>query len=308
MSTVSVVIPYYNSHDTIDRALTSARAQTYPIHEIVIVDDGGAVPAGEYAGVRVIRQKTRGGAAKARNRGIIAATGEYIAFLDSDDEWLPEKLARQMEMISKRPQMNFVCTASSYYDMRGVFHKRLYRGLPPAHGVDAWRTLLAYNFIATPTVVARRSALLRVGGFNPALVIGEDQDLWIRLAIDGELGVVDEPLTIVHDRPTSLSMENAGNELKITFPMILGHVAAQRHRLSSAEVRRIVGSRNAKMARSLYHRNPAVGARLLISAIMNGWHPVENAAYLVRAAPPVQWLKDRLFPLRRRLLATSRPE
>ena len=110
--TISVVIPAYNCERYITRSIDSVLAQTRPVDEIIIVDDGSSDNTGEvvkrYGGkVRYIRQENAG-ASVARNTGIEAATGDWIAFLDGDDEWLPDKIKHQTELLSRNPNLVWV--------------------------------------------------------------------------------------------------------------------------------------------------------------------------------------------------------
>jgi glycosyltransferase involved in cell wall biosynthesis len=294
---VSVIIPCFNAEKTLARALASVRAQDYPSLEIIAVDDCSTdntakLLANEEAkGIRFLRLPRNRGAAAARNTGIEAARGEYAAFLDADDEWLPRKLSRQMALITEHPNMSFVACGASLVDVKRSDARPLYEDFVPAEGPEAWRVLLAYNYVATPTVVARRSALERVKGFDPSLVIGEDQDLWIRLALEGEVGYIPDTLVIVHEQSTGLSRRNALRLLDDSMPMILRHVREQRSRLSAAEVRNILGNRYTKIGRNAYHDFPFRGRVLILKAILLGHRPFENAAYLVSASPIARWFK-----------------
>jgi len=298
---VSVVMPCFNAETTIARALASIRAQSYPSIEIIAVDDCSTdrtaeiLSAEEATGVRLLRLPRNRGAAAARNAGIKAASGEYIAFLDADDEWLPNKISRQIAVISGRPQMSFVACGAGFVDVKQSATKPLYQNLAPTEGPEAWRALLAYNYVATPTVVARRSALERAKGFDPSLVIGEDQDLWIRLALQGEIGYIPETLVIVHEQRTSLSRRNALRLLDDSMPMILRHVREQRSRLSAWEVRSILGNRYTKIGRNAYLDFPFRGLMLVLKAILLGHRPLENAAYLLSASPIARWFKRGLL-------------
>ena len=116
---ISVIIPVHNRAKLILRALASVRAQTYAEFEILVVDDGSTDGLSETLGqldeprLRVLRHTLRQGAASARNTGIRASTGEYLAFLDSDDEWMPNKLERQLELTHRHPNIWATTTAST---------------------------------------------------------------------------------------------------------------------------------------------------------------------------------------------------
>ncbi|MBC7951778.1 MAG: glycosyltransferase family 2 protein [Rhodospirillaceae bacterium] len=295
--TVSVVIPAHNAEETLSRALDSVFAQTLQPFETVVVDDGSRDStrriAESYDNVRVLSQPVCEGASGARNRGIQAARGDLIAFLDADDEWLPDKLKLQIPLFADG--IEFISCGALLIDTNGINRGSVYTDRRPVSGENAWRTLLAYNYIATPSVVARRSSLLAVGGFDPALPFGEDQDMWIKLSMRGRLGYVDQPLVLVHMSPNSLSCAEIKKQLLVTLPMILRHVEARHTELTPAEVRAIIGERLTRLGRTALGRGPYhEGAGLLLRAIRLPYRPLSNSLLLLRAAPPTRWLKNRL--------------
>lgn len=297
---VSVVIPAFNSEATLARALDSVVGQSPSPGEIIVVDDQSTdasrrIVAG-YAekNVRLIVLPAHRGAGAARNAGIRAASGDLIAFLDSDDEWLPGKLERQIALIESDRKLAFVACASTLVSAAGNDLGDTYRGQPVVTGDMAWKALLACNFIATPTVVARRCHLIEVGGFDEEMKIGEDQDLWIRLALTGSLGYVPESLVRVHMRENSLSTWALRNLLTDTLPMIERHIEALRGRLTAREIRRIRGERLSRFGRVAYARGEiANGISLLGRSVLLGYRPLESAWYVATAAPPSAWLKRR---------------
>lgn len=221
--TVSVVIPTYNRARFLDAAVASVRAQTYPCLEIVIVDDGStddtpAVVTTLGAGIRYIRQANAGPAA-ARNRGIHEAHGDLVAFLDTDDRWLPEKTARQVALMMARPAMALVTTDEALESGRGetlfasnFSHRRIVEQMRlSADGVvsNPAALLLRVNFISTSTVLASRNVLKTLNGFNAQLRYGEDLDLWLRIAARSEIGslVSVEAVRVSHDANTTKSIE-----------------------------------------------------------------------------------------------------
>jgi glycosyltransferase involved in cell wall biosynthesis len=295
---VSVVIPAYNSAATLGRALDSVFAQTVPPFETLVVDDcstdGTPALAGKYAdkGVRVIALRERSGAAGARNAGIHAAQGELIAFLDSDDAWLPGKLESQLDVIAGDHRLSLVSCASNLISPEGKDLGDLYGGHPPVVGPDAWKSLLVSNFIATPTVVARRAQLISLGCFDSRLKIGEDQDMWIRLALAGHVGFVPDSLVRVYGRQSSLSSWDLEEQLQYTLPMIERHVRALSGRLTSAETRTIRRERIGRLGRVAYAKGQRLrGARMVLEAVLLGYRPLESLYYLVNASGPATWLK-----------------
>ena len=295
---VCVVIPAYNAAATIARAIASTRAQTPPPDEILVVDDASTdatAALAESLGATTIRLPARAGAAAARNAGIAAATGEVIAFQDADDEWLPDKLLRQLPLLA---DATFVACGAKLFAEDGTDLGPLYDGEIPMEGTDTWRGLLARNTIATPCVLAWRHELLAAGGFDPALPVGEDQDLWIRLALRGRLRYVDAHLVRVHRTPISVSgvgtALGARQQVQFTLPMVERHIAAHRARLSAAEVKKIRGGRKLRIGRGACWTGAwAEGAPLVLSAMLLGYRPLEGLRTLLATAPPVRWLLGR---------------
>jgi glycosyltransferase involved in cell wall biosynthesis len=191
---ISVVIPAYNSAAYLAEAIASVRAQTRAVDEIIVVDDGSAddtAAVAETLGVRLLRQPNTGPSA-ARNLALREARGEWIAFLDADDQWTPDKLVRQCAALARAPALMLIASDMAEVDAQGLtviasmqaqhgLRTRFERlaGLPIPH---ALRMLLEKNFIPTGTVLVRRDALLAVGGFNTAIRYGEDLELWCRIA------------------------------------------------------------------------------------------------------------------------------
>lgn len=188
MPAVSVIIPAYNAEAFLGRAIRSAEAQTFRDFEIVVIDDGStdgtADVARDLSSVRYVAARHLGAAA-ARNRGLEEATGDRVAFLDADDEWLPEKLARQLEF------MDGLGSSFSYTDsyiVRDGRRQRYSALASPRSGeildplLDDW---LDQAFITINTVIASRVLLEDVGGFESGLptASNEDYGLWLKLAL-----------------------------------------------------------------------------------------------------------------------------
>lgn len=199
---VSVIIPAFNRADTIIRALRSVFAQDGATFEVIVVDDGSTDGTGDVAEaladprVRVVRQANAGVSA-ARNRGIAEAQGDLIAFLDSDDEWLPGKLAAQVSLLhAGSPCLGMVYSGFESVAADGTCsaHRARHRGW-------IYRDLLARNVVTGcgTTVMFRRDALEMVGGFDPALPCNEDYDLVLRVARFFAADCIAEPAARYHD-------------------------------------------------------------------------------------------------------------
>jgi glycosyltransferase involved in cell wall biosynthesis len=194
---VSVIIPTYNRAALVREAVASVKAQTYRDFEIVVVDDASTDATVEalaaWRDVRVLRQARRRGVAAARNLGAAAARGQWLAFLDSDDLWLPEKLARQMTYLADRPGLS-LCQTDEIWVRQGVKVNK-----PAAHRKVAGRIFAASLercMISPSAVILRRRLFEAHGGFDEDLPAAEDYDLWLRLSWRYEVGLVDEPLVI----------------------------------------------------------------------------------------------------------------
>ena len=194
---VSVIIPTYNRAGLVRQALASVKTQTFRDFEIVVVDDGGTDGTYEAlaaeAGLRLLRLPRRQGVAAARNTGAAAARGEWLAFLDSDDLWLPDKLARQISWLEGMPD-SLICQTDETWVRRGVRVNK-----PAAHRKVAGQIFLpslARCMISPSAVMLHRRLLQDHGAFDAALPAAEDYDLWLRLTWRYEVGLVDEPLVI----------------------------------------------------------------------------------------------------------------
>jgi glycosyltransferase involved in cell wall biosynthesis len=265
---VTVVIPCFNAAATLERAIASVRHQGYPNIEIIAVDDGSRdgtpalLRAQEALGVRVITQ-ANAGAAAARNAAIADARGEFLAFLDADDEWHPDKLAQQIKLLTAHPGMVLVGCRAEVIGLDGA-RLPVNASREPTVGPQAWRILLHHSFFVPSVLVGRAEVVRRIGGFTASLRAGEDdQDFCIRMALQGEVGFVDAALVTMYQQPGSLSQTYLSREHETVLPMILGHCRALAPRLSRAELRHILGARYSQIGRNIYPGAPAIGLRLL---------------------------------------------
>jgi glycosyltransferase involved in cell wall biosynthesis len=294
---VTVLIPAYNARRTIGRALASVWHQNYPDMEVIVVDDGSSDGTGSEArknrggNLRLIRLEENRGECGAMNAGIEQARTDYIAFLDADDEWLDNKLLTQIPILESHPEMSFVACGGESVNTEGEVFETFGLEAPPYTPREFWRGLLVKSYIAKPTVIARRAKLLEVGGFDETLKISGDQDMWIRLALAGEVGFVPQVLVRVHDTPDSLMKRHGVREDEIVLPMIREHLSQLTSRLSRREIRQILGHRYAATGRNLYRRRPGRGAALVLRGMLLGNRPLQNLTYLIWAAPPVIHIK-----------------
>jgi glycosyltransferase involved in cell wall biosynthesis len=305
---VTAVIPCFNAAATLARAIESVRRQTYPNIEIIAIDDGSCdqTPALLLAeadrGVTVVTQ-VNGGVPVARNSGIAAAQGEFVAFLDSDDEWHPQKTARQVQLLRSNPEMLMAgCWVESV--LPDGTRRKVNADREPPQGAEAWRTMLRHSFYNPTGLIVRTAAARKIGGFVTSLLAGhEDQDFCIRIALEGEVGFIDEVLATMHERPVSLSRTHFSREHETVLPMILDHCRTLEPRLSRTELRTILGARYTQIGRNVYASSPRTGFRLLARAIGYGAEPVANLWYLLSASP---WSRRAKRLLRRRTAPNTR--
>lgn len=262
---VSVIISCYNTTQTLPWTLESVIGQTMKPAEVIVIDDGSTDNPGalveDYRArlapteLIVVRQANKGIAA-ARNTGVAMAKEPLLAFLDSDDCWLPEKLARQV-LVFKDPEV--VLCGTDFYVVNTLQPPRTRVSTMMCHAVQGRQAndvagLYRGNYIGTSTAMVRAEALEDTGAFDTRLVVMEDYDLWQRLAQIGKVVVVPEPLLEYLDRPGSLTKKAAR--------MWLAAVQlAWRHRPGMAGFVRQAGHASARSLVNAVKRGPLVGGQ-----------------------------------------------
>lgn len=214
---VSVIIPTYNRAHLIGRAIQSVLDQTYEDYEIIVVDDRSTDNTEEVINefrkkderIRYIRHEKNKGGSAARNTGIKAAQGVYIAFHDSDDEWFPRKLAKQMEFFSTAKAVVGV-TYTGFWRIEG--DKKVYIPWSWVAKKDGniHQELLKGNFVGTPSIVTRKECFERAGLFDESLPRLQDWDLVLRLSKHYDFKCIDEPLLNSYYTIDSISANNEG--------------------------------------------------------------------------------------------------
>ncbi len=193
---VSVVIPTYNREKRLPAAIRSILNQSLPPSEIIVIDDGSTdtTPAlmEHFPQVRYIRQENQG-VSQARNHGIRAAKHEWIAFLDSDDEWLPHKLERQCEALERHPQYRF-CHTDEIWIRRGRRVNPMKKHAK--YGGYIFDQCLPLCVISPSSALIHRDLFDRYGTFDPELPVCEDYDLWLRFCAREPVLYVDEALLL----------------------------------------------------------------------------------------------------------------
>ena len=207
MPRVSVVIPVYNCEKYIAAAIDSVLCQTYKDYEIIVVNDGSSDGTNDIllrygSKIRVVSQ-TNSGPAGARNTGVFNAKGEFIAFLDQDDTWLPQKLSLQVPLIEANKNVGVVC-CDTYIVDSGKFDAlvencpRSFHMRKPHRG-RVFDHLFFDNFISTSSVIVRKECFSKVGMFDKSVVPIEDFDRWLRISAFYDMDYVDMPLVKFRD-------------------------------------------------------------------------------------------------------------
>ncbi|MCB1670638.1 MAG: glycosyltransferase [Gammaproteobacteria bacterium] len=194
-NSISVIIPTFNRARALPRALNSVLSQTLPPAEVIVVDDGStddtaALLGSEFPSVRYLQQPNRGVSA-ARNLGVAVSRGHWLAFLDSDDEWFPEKLERQMELIERHPDAQ-VCHSDEIWIRNGRRVNPMQKHTK--RGGHIFENCLPLCAMSPSSVVLRRELFEGLNGFDETLPACEDYDLWLRICSRYPVLYVDVPL------------------------------------------------------------------------------------------------------------------
>lgn len=215
---VSVIIPAYNAANHICRAVDSILSQSYPAHEIIVVDDGSTDNTAEvikkYGNqIRYLYQKNTG-VSTARNIGIEASTGNWIAFNDSDDEWLLNRLEMQIKHLQKYPSLNWTFANMFFYRQEWQEFRKAHQPCSLIHDISKheqfknYFTLFANGiFCSIQTVLIFKEVFKTTGMFSPEMKLAEDTDLWFRIGYQyPDVGYLEKPVAIYHlDTPNSAS-------------------------------------------------------------------------------------------------------
>ncbi|PNU04773.1 glycosyltransferase family 2 protein [Novosphingobium guangzhouense] len=254
---IDLVIPTYNRRAMLPAALDSVRAQTLPVSRIIVVDDGSTDGTVEWLrGLAarddrlVLVENRHGGANRARNAGIAEARAQWVAFLDSDDAWEPEKLERQFALLADRPDLVALFCG---FRLVGANVEMIHR---PRDNPSLLDLRCANALGSTSGAVVRRDVLDKAGGFDPGLPSCQDWDLWFRLRRFGPMGVVRLPLVRFncgpHERITT-SMDKVLSGHRAIFANLLADVdragerarIAAQHKLVEADIKRRFGENTA---------------------------------------------------------------
>jgi len=198
---ISVVVPVYNCAQYIGQAVESIIRQTYRVSEILVVDDGSKDGTREalaqyVPSIKYFYQENRG-EPSARNLGVRNALGEFIAFLDADDLWHPEKLELQMRCFEKHREYGFVYSDMQTFDETGIIEEsvKVSRNLDLPSG-HIFKRLFKETLFGSGSVIVKRECFDKVGLFNESLLVGSDYEMWLRICRHFEVGYVDKPLLL----------------------------------------------------------------------------------------------------------------
>ncbi len=213
---ITVIIPTFNRVAYLKTALTSVFDQTMSNWEALVIDDGSTDGTGEYVSglnddrVKLFTMDHCGVPAQVRNVGIVNARGRYIAFLDSDDMWAPNKLERQTSLLAERKTALWSYTHFTRIDGQGKqLSDKAIKKWQPYSGAILHELITIDAIIAMPTVMVATQLLTQAGPFDPELVYCEDYDLWFRLAVKGEALAIPERLSFVRVSPDSYVRDRA---------------------------------------------------------------------------------------------------
>ena len=210
---VSVIIPTYNRAAYLQKALQSVKEQTYQPLEIIVIDDGSTddtriMLEGCEVQLRYIYQENKG-ISGARNTGIRNANGEYVAFLDSDDYWVPEKTAQQVALFKQHPEYGLVASRCASIRLDGSYRER------NRPGRSGWilEDLFKANFIRTSAAMVKKECFENIGLFDEELKECEEYDLWLRIAAQYPMGFIDKSLAVYVDNPEGMSTDSLTGRL-----------------------------------------------------------------------------------------------
>lgn len=209
---ISVIIPTYNRKELLERAVRSVLSQTYRNIELIVVDDASTdstkemIEAIQDERVRYIRHESNLGAAAARNTGIRDAQGDYIAFQDSDDDWMPKKIEKQMGIFLDSSPETGVVYCGFFRQRNGKKTRIPSKKITQKEGDIFQSLLLGYYLVGTPSVIIKKEVFERVGMFNEDYPALEEWDLWLRISQDYRFQFINEELLVSYQTPESLSV------------------------------------------------------------------------------------------------------
>jgi Glycosyltransferases involved in cell wall biogenesis len=258
---ISAVIPAYNSAKFISAAVDSIHAQTTPIDEIIIIDDGSTDNTEQIVatlpGNIIYHKQVNQGPSAARNKGIEIASGDWIAFLDADDQWTAEKISRQLQTLATNPSLHLIAgdmaeidnqdqtivpSVLAKHDLLDSFMALNGQPIP-----NALSNLIKKNFIPTGTVLVKRTTLIEAGLFNVGIRFGEDLELWAKIAAFHPITCLPEVLML--RRQHGANATQASEAMLIDLPRVMESLRKQ----TSAQLQQQGINPNAMVAGSYWN-------------------------------------------------------
>lgn len=322
---VSVIIPTHNRAIRVSRAIDSALAQTHTTVEVIVIDDGSTDDTEEWVGARYgddprVRylKRPNGGPAAARNTGLEAASGAYIAFLDSDDEWLPWKLEFQLGCLQHSPSAGMTWTDMAAVDADGVpvadrYLRRMYRHYSEIRLTDAFDSslivpagmapgspsarvwlgrifpmMLGGNLVHTSTALLTASRAAAVGGFDESLrTTGEDFDYHLRTCAAGPVAFADVPTTVYRvGAPDQLTLPEHMAQMARNYLRTLEKAIA-RGGVDPRAGRRAIAGAHGWLGEELLEMGERPDARRHLIKALRGPRPLRSAGLLLVAVAPL---------------------
>lgn len=261
---ISVIIPTHNRSDLLVRAIDSALNQTYDNIEIIVVSDGSTdnteevVSKYEDSRIRFIGYEDAKGANFARNLGIKSAEGEYVAFLDDDDEWTEDKLNKQLVEFLKKDKVGLVYTGIEHIY---VDYDTTYTSTPYLSG-NLSKDILFRNYIgSTSSAMAKTELVRKVGMFDVKMPAKQDYDLWIRICQESEIGFVKDICVKYYNYNSSGQISGKTDKYEKATEIIREKYAHLFSKLSEQEIRKITSDDNLFLATNSLRNNNGKKAR-----------------------------------------------
>lgn len=296
---ISVIMPCYNSAPIIEETITKLYQQTFRDFELIVVDDGSSDNslqvlqnlAIQYSNLKIVSQHTKG-PGPARNRGLKAATGEFIAFLDSDDSWHPEFLAKLYHKLVANPEN---VLAYCGWQNLGLNPEQCQPYIPPDYQEnDKLAVLLRSCPWPIHAAITRKSAIEKVNGFNERWVTAEDFDMWIRVAMFSKIARVPEVLAYYHHQPltenqisknklrTILNHWHVQNEFITDYPDIIKN-------LGKDKIDEITKGQLLNKAYDLYWTGDLIGAHHLFrKCFLIRYFDINDLKYIIPTILPAR--------------------
>lgn len=288
---VSIIIPNYNYAKYIAETIDSVLAQTYPNFEVIVVDDGSKDDSlkilEKYAGqIKVIKQQNQG-VSRARNNGAANSAGEYLAFLDADDVWLPAKLERQMQRFFEDSEVGLVHCSMKFIDIEGKITGESRKGKEGWVAEELLKLKEGVVIGAGSTAVVKRALFDKIKGFDHRLTTAADWEFCYRIARDNKIAFVSEPLVLyrIHNSNMHSNVGAMEHDVLIGFQKAFDDDSAEKQ----VDRSECYGNFHLMLAGSYFHAKNY--SAFLKNALKSVWYKPQTAINYL--AFPVRKLKKR---------------